>query len=113
ETASEPLQMVDYKYNVRGWLTDINSNYEIERMTDISFPNTLFNLKINYNNILEGDDDTQPQYNGNISSVAWRTKTDNQVRGYSFAYDHLNRLNYASHLGFMMSMQQVPPFELG
>src|SRR5690554_5621461 len=36
--------------------------------------------------------------NGNISSIAWRTKTDNITRGYGYDYDHLNRLNYASNL---------------
>src|SRR5690606_37364947 len=32
------------------------------------------------------------------ASVAWRTKTDNIIRGYGYDYDHLNRLNYASNL---------------
>src|SRR5690554_2329059 len=36
--------------------------------------------------------------NGNIASIAWRTKTDNITRGYGYDYDHLNRLNYASNL---------------
>src|SRR5690606_7518451 len=51
------------------------------------------------NTIFIGDDDTKPQYNGNISSIAWSTKTDNKARGYAYDYDHLNRLQYASHLG--------------
>src|SRR5690554_3795886 len=100
ETASNPLQKVDYKYNVRGWLTDINS---VPSGMKPPLPGTmdskdLFNYRINYNQTFSGDDDTKAQYNGNISSLAWHTRTGNQVRGYAYDYDHLNRLNYASHL---------------
>ncbi|WP_277632959.1 DUF6443 domain-containing protein [Avrilella dinanensis] len=100
ETATDPLQKVDYKYNVRGWLTDINS---VPSGMKPPLPGTmdskdLFNYRINYNQTFSGDDDTKAQYNGNISSLAWHTRTDNQVRGYAYDYDHLNRLNYASHL---------------
>jgi len=101
ETASNPLQKVDYKYNVRGWLTDINSFQE--GAFGVLLPpmdqKDLFHYKIKYNSIFKGDDDTKPQYNGNISSIAWSTKTDNTARGYAYDYDHLNRLQYASHLG--------------
>lgn len=107
ETASSPLQEVDYKYNVRGWLTDINSIYDAG-IIDITFSKSLFNLKINYNQVFNGDNETKALYNGNISSLAWRTATDNEVRGYAYDYDHLNRLNYASHLKFLMYMNSVP-----
>src|SRR5690606_35456731 len=110
DTATDPLQKVDYKYNVRGWLTDINSIYDAG-IIDITFSKSLFNLKINYNQAFNGDYETEALYNGNISSLAWRTTTDNEVRGYAYDYDHLNRLNYASHLKFIMYMNSVPgPF---
>src|SRR5690554_5158698 len=85
------LQKVDYKYNIRGWLTDINDFY-------LSNPQEkLFNYKINYNIKFLGDN-SAANYNGNISSVGWRTAVDNVGKGYGYDYDHLNRLNYASHL---------------
>src|SRR5690606_8600371 len=91
----------DLKYNVRGWRTDINSFQE--GAFGVLLPpmdqKDLFHYKIKYNSIFKGDDDTKPQYNGNISSIAWSTKTDNTARGYAYDYDHLNRLQYASHLG--------------
>src|SRR5690606_29273864 len=101
ETASNPLQKVDYRYNVRGWLTDINSFREgvLGIRETVMDQKDLFHYKIKYNTIFIGDDDTKPQYNGNISSIAWSTKTDNKARGYAYDYDHLNRLQYASHLG--------------
>ena len=88
-TAANPLQTVDYKYNVRGWLTDINNLYARNSQ--------LFSYRIKYNDIFTGDT-SQPQYNGNISSIVWKTLVDNVAKGYGYDYDHLNRLIYASHL---------------
>src|SRR5690606_26744481 len=83
ETATDPLQKVDYRYNVRGWLTDINSFREgvLGIRETVMDQKDLFHYKIKYNTIFIGDDDTKPQYNGNISSIAWSTKTDNKARG--------------------------------
>lgn len=103
ETATDPLQKVDYRYNVRGWLTDINNVPEgVQRFPPVGSMDSkdLFNFKIKYNSTFGGDDDTKAQYNGNISSLAWHTRTDNQVRGYAYDYDHLNRMQYASHLKY-------------
>src|SRR5690606_17332406 len=91
-TTAAPLQEVYYNYNVRGWLTQMN---QIENTLGVT--NKLFNYAVNYNTVFDGDT-SKPQYNGNISSVSWRTLTDNEIRGYGFDYDHLNRLNYGSHL---------------
>ncbi len=87
-TAAKSLQAVDFRYNIRGWLTNINS---------LNSRNKLFCLLLKYNTIFPGDI-SQPQYNGNISSVVWNTLVDNVAKGYGYDYDHLNRLNYASHL---------------
>ena len=92
---NSPLQDVDYTYNIRGWLTNLNSLHHDPFA--IGQKNRLFNYSILYNSTLNGDT-SKPQYNGNISSIAWRTQSDNIVRGYGYDYDQLNRLNYASHL---------------
>src|SRR5690606_8828452 len=90
-TTDTPLQKVDYKYNIRGWLTDIdNADYY---HTDTE--NDLFQLKINYT---QGVANVPPLFNGNISSIFSRTKTDNYFRGYAYKYDHLNRLIEAKDL---------------
>lgn len=84
------LQKVDYEYNVRGWLTDINN---VNVNTDV---NDLFNFHINYDS-KEGMTSTgsiTPLYNGNISQTIWKTaNTDSQKRAYGYAYDDLNRIN--------------------
>jgi RHS repeat-associated protein len=82
-TLSSPLQQVDYQYNIRGWLKEIN---------DVNSPGSdLFSFKIGYN---EG---ANALYNGNISSTRWRTNnTDNSLKSYDYSYDALNRITDAT-----------------
>jgi len=82
------LQTVGYKYNIRGWLTDINN-----ASPDNDIGNDLFQLKINYDQEVSGwGVYTTPLYNGNISSIYSRTKVNNFIRGYEYKYDEMNRL---------------------
>lgn len=81
-TAVNPLQEVDYAYNVRGWLKKINDPNSLG--TD------LFSFNIRYN-----DPTTvgTPLYNGNISQTRWRTNNiDNSMKAYTYSYDDLNRI---------------------
>ncbi len=82
-TKVNPLQDVNYAYNIRGWLTDIND------VTD-THVEKLFNLNIGYT---EG---TNPLYDGNISQTKWRTANlDNSLKTYDYTYDDLNRIKSA------------------
>ncbi|MCL6275433.1 DUF6443 domain-containing protein [Muricauda sp. 2012CJ35-5] len=81
--SAQGLQTVDYRYNVRGWLTDIN---DVTNTT----PDKLFNYNIVYNG------GVNPLYNGNISSTQWRTdNTDKGLKRYDYTYDALNRITSA------------------
>lgn len=62
---------VEYKYDMHGWLKNINTR---------NFSEELF----------YADGLGTPCYNGNISSVKW--KNGNAVRGYKYVYDDANRL---------------------
>ncbi|GEN70165.1 DUF6443 domain-containing protein [Chryseobacterium lathyri] len=91
---ASPLQTIDYKYNIRGWMTNINDPANLG--TD------LFGYKINYNQVegLEVPDasDTglmvKPKYNGNIAEVSWKTLTQENepLKRYGYVYDPINRL---------------------
>lgn len=94
-TGASGLQKVDYSYNVRGWLKQIND------VADINTENDLFAFKINYNDYnSQGANDISatPLYNGSISSTYWITSNDNVLRKYNYSYDNLNRLNEANYL---------------
>nr|WP_298789352.1 DUF6443 domain-containing protein [uncultured Allomuricauda sp.] len=79
------LQTVDYAYNVRGWLKQINNPNNLG--------GDLFAFGINYNNTQYGG---APLYNGNIAETAWNTTNDNVLRRYRYEYDALNRLELAA-----------------
>ncbi len=91
-TQSSPLQKVDYAYNIRGWMTEINKVAALQQSTD---PKDLFGFKINYNTI-DGDASvTNKLYNGNIAETSWSTSP--VVRTYGYKYDNLNRLTFATY----------------
>jgi len=85
------LQKVDYRYNIRGWLTNINDTDDL----DTDPVQDLFAFKISYNNIAGEVPDIDPLYNGNIAETYWRSSGDNILRKYSYRYDSLNRLGDA------------------
>jgi len=88
------LQEVNYAYNIRGWMTQIND--------PANLGNDLFGYKINYN-LVEGmenphtgymDLKVKPKFNGNIAETSWKTATtpNDNLRRYGYVYDGLNRL---------------------
>ncbi|MCF2217933.1 RHS repeat-associated core domain-containing protein [Chryseobacterium sp. PS-8] len=97
------LQSIDYTYNIRGWMTDINK----DQMAVPNLDGKLFAYKIRYNErlgIINPDPslfsgkDVEAKYNGNIAEVDWRTvenignNPSTTPKRYSYAYDKLNRL---------------------
>lgn len=78
------LQTVDYSYNVRGWLKQINNSANLG--------NDLFAFDINYNSADHGG---PALYNGNIAETEWKTANDNSLRWYRYGYDALNRITSA------------------
>jgi RHS repeat-associated protein len=79
---TDPLQSIDYHYNIRGWLKKINDPFE-------SLGNKLFSMELHYN------DYGNRLYNGNISATHWKTASDHAKRRYNYYYDDLNRITSA------------------
>ncbi|MDN4030186.1 DUF6443 domain-containing protein [Chryseobacterium gambrini] len=102
-SGSAPLQSIDYDYNIRGWMTDINKN----QMAATDLGGKLFSYKIKYTSRegIENPDTAQfsgknvvPKYNGNITEVDWRAvesigaNPSTTPKRYGYAYDKINRL---------------------
>lgn len=101
--ATDARQSVDYRYNIRGWLTSIN-NAELQNTTTNDDSNDLFGMNLAYENDLgTGNANANPsldlrQYNGNISAMKWSHQLGlgtTKEYGYNFTYDPLNRLKHA------------------
>ena len=73
------LQSVDYRYNIRGWMT--NMNYTTPDSGD---PVDYFQMELAYNESQSGNDD---QYNGLISGIKWRHDLSGKERVYNFGYN--------------------------
>ena len=81
-----------YSYNIHGWLTSLGT----------------VNIDNNYQHVFSQDiyyetGSGQHCYNGNISSMRWKTGAGDTGRGYKFIYDMRNRMTQANHTFFDMS----------
>ncbi|PIF33120.1 RHS repeat-associated protein [Flavobacterium sp. 9] len=95
-SALSPLQKVDFAYNIRGWLTDINDTKDLNQGLDAR---DLFAFRINYNKVEGSTSYTKELYNGNIAETFWSSGLDASgiKHGYGYQYDQLNRLKDASY----------------
>ncbi|QXP72522.1 hypothetical protein H0I31_02140 [Tenacibaculum sp. AHE15PA] len=99
---SKGLQKVDYAYNVRGWLKNINQ--------DGIDDNDLFNFSLKYNDPTSGD----ALFNGNISQINWNSlslnPTGNDISNqYTYTYDALNRITKAIDNTGKYSLGNITP----
>ncbi|WP_312901535.1 DUF6443 domain-containing protein [Chryseobacterium taichungense] len=78
-----PIQSIDYKYNIHGWLTHLNNPQ--------SLGNKLFAFELKYTNPT-APGPAVPHYNGNIAEMDWASTESNGLRRYSYIYDALGRL---------------------
>ena len=88
-TATDYLQTNDYKYNIRSWLSFINS--------PTTASGKLLNLWLDYTYNSQG-------YNGNITHSVW-SKGDLIKKDYVFTYDPLNRLLTSTYTEFNNGFQ--------
>jgi len=85
KTLGESLQEVDYKYNIRGWLTQINDPDELS--ADVFAMNLYYNQTSDLSALTPSS-----QFNGNISAMSWVDTYFDQQKAYAFSYDGINRL---------------------
>jgi len=89
-------QSVDYRYNIRGWLTSMNDASLTNNGTTNDDSGDLFGMNLEYNtNDLGLTSAIDRLYNGNISAMAWSNNLGAgtmKQNGYSYSYDNLNRI---------------------
>ncbi len=87
------LETLNYDYNIRGWMLGVNRLYAKDAASNY------FGFDLGYdktnNNIIGSQTYTNPQFNGNIEGMVWKSKGDGEKRKYDFEYDAANRLTDA------------------
>ncbi|TRX62666.1 hypothetical protein FNH22_00805 [Fulvivirga sp. M361] len=94
-------QSMDYRYNIRGWLTSINDatlNGGLPHNDDTGQPRDYFGMNFGYNEDIGIGN--QPRYNGDVSGIKWSTDlglADIDQRANTYTYDVMNRLKSTNH----------------
>ncbi|THV62540.1 DUF6443 domain-containing protein, partial [Chryseobacterium candidae] len=97
------LQSIDYTYNIRGWLTNINKNQM--KLADLGGKLFAYSIKYTQKEGIENPDSSQfqgknvtPRYNGSIAEIDWRAvetvgvNPSSTPKRYGYSYDTTNRL---------------------
>jgi RHS repeat-associated protein len=87
-------QSVDYRYNIRGWLTSMNNATLSNDGQTNDDTGDLFGMELLYNGQDAGLGNSA-QYNGNVSAVKWSNNGGLgavKQHAYAYAYDAMNRL---------------------
>jgi len=82
-----------YSYNIRGWMTGINANYIGGSATSYFGEELSFDKS---SSVAPGNIYANPQYNGNIAGMVWKTAGSGVNRKYDFSYDPADRLTAAN-----------------
>jgi RHS repeat-associated protein len=88
--ATTPLETLNNKYNIRGWLQSINDAYISSTNNNFVATDPYFGMTLSYDYGFSSQ-----EYNGNISGTQWRTKGGGEKRAFGFEYDNVNRLTKA------------------
>jgi len=90
----EPLETLQYNYNIRGWQLGMNRD-----MVKSGNTTNYFGYDIGYDITAIKKSDQTPigsysmaAYNGNIAGISWRSVGDDELRKYDYTYDAANRL---------------------
>lgn len=88
---SDARQSVDYRYNIRGWLTAIN---DAQLTNDLNDPvPDFFGIEVGYNEAIGIGN--SPQYTGSISGVKWSNYLKlggTNEKAYTYSYDAMDRI---------------------
>lgn len=85
KSPTDQWEILNYEYNIRGWLSAINKGF-----LATSPASNKFGQELSYDYGFSTN-----QYNGNIAGIKWKSAGDNIQRAYGYNYDNVNRLTAA------------------
>ncbi|MCA6380528.1 MAG: hypothetical protein IM613_02595 [Cytophagales bacterium] len=92
DTGITYLQALDYRYNIRGWMTNLNTT-----TPELGDPQQdYFGMDLSYNNAIANAGSTT-RTDGLVSAIKWKNDLSSKQRLYNFGYDNLKQLSSATH----------------
>lgn len=85
---STGLQSIDYKYNIRGWISNINGN------AGETGPADYYTEQLAYNVPHTG---SVGLFDGKVKQAKWKADLSNKEKLFDFSYDEQNRLSGAAY----------------
>lgn len=83
------LQSLDFRYNIRNWLTNVNN------LPTGDDTNDYFGMDLSYNTPLNNAGNS-PRSDGMVSAIKWRQDLTPKSNLYNFSYDNIGRLASAT-----------------
>ena len=97
DNGSSFLQSVDYRYNIRGWVTSINNSALTNDGAINDDSNDLFGMELFYNKPLSVNNvSSNLLWNGNIGAIKWKNTnliSTAKEKAFRFSYDPFSRLS--------------------
>jgi RHS repeat-associated protein len=97
------LQSVDYRYNIKGWLTSVN-NAQLAVNGTNDDTNDYFGMELYYNTAESTSLGNPLYYNGNVGAIKWKNAGVaagvGDQRSYSFTYDKTDKLKTSAFKGY-------------
>ena len=96
-SSRQHLEVLNYEYNVRGWILGMNRSY-LREANDPLYNEKYFGFDLGYDKLVNVTGrnyfaGTQNgEFNGNINGMIWKSKGDQVRRKYDFEYDAMSRL---------------------
>lgn len=95
---TDAKQSVDYRYNIRGWLTSLNNSQLSNDGVTNDDAGDYFGMNLGYNQDLGMGN--SPLYNGNITAMKWNNflgQAAVKENSFAYSYDPMNRITSATY----------------
>ncbi|MEO5563620.1 MAG: RHS repeat-associated core domain-containing protein, partial [Chitinophagaceae bacterium] len=102
-TGKNEIESMDFSYNIRGAAIGINKDFALSTDNATQWDH-YFGFYLGYDN--KDNVFTQPQLDGSITGLIWKSQGDNSMRKYNYTYDFLGRFKMA------LFMQKKKPSDL-
>ncbi|MBL7864804.1 MAG: fibronectin type III domain-containing protein, partial [Cyclobacteriaceae bacterium] len=98
------LQNIDFRYNIRGWMTHMNN-------LPVDDSNDYFGMELAYNGAVPSGGGNPTRKDGMITAVNWKEDLSEKRRLYNFTYDSFGQLNAGAYKAGIRTANNPPAYD--